>query len=82
MLDHLERYKAKGDPAIYSVCKNCGGNDGTSTLDDFGLCLKCIKEFEAKIPEDVRVSLARVLLFRSEIYKPGGLTIEIKKITK
>ena len=79
MIDHLEKYKAKGDPVIYNVCKNCGVNDGTITLGDFGLCLKCIKEFEAKIPKNVRVSLARVFLWCSEIHKPGGLTGELKK---
>ncbi|MCK4473816.1 hypothetical protein KAU40_00975 [Candidatus Parcubacteria bacterium] len=82
MTDHLERYKEEGDPLIYRACKNCGSSDGTSTLNDFGLCLKCIEEFEAKIPENVRVSLGRVLLWRSEIHRPEGLTGGLKKITK
>lgn len=72
MTDFLEEYKEQGDPLCYDICKYCGNNDGSTTLHDFGICLKCIKKFEEQIPPEIKVSLARVLLWRSWIHRPGS----------
>lgn len=63
--DFLENFKPEGSPEKYEKCLYCGNNDLSNTLQIYGICLGCWKDFEGKIPKELRIPLGRIWLYRS-----------------